>query len=207
MAAFMKTFNFQKTFLAVIAAAGLALSTLNVVAQNSPVNTAPSLAYGVPQILQLAQAKVGDDTIIAYIRNSGNNYGLDANQIIYLRQQGISDNVITAMLSQPKIAPAQPATQPQTSSAAQPSATYAPPATAYVQTAPSPTVYVIPDTQTYYYDAYYAQPYYYPCYAWPYPAVSFSFGVGGGFRGGFHGGFHGGGFHAGGSHGGGGWHH
>src|ERR1039457_306974 len=112
----MKTKNFAKPLLAAVA--GLVLLAGNVLAQNSPTIAAPPLSYGVPQILQLAQAKVGDDTIIAYIRNSGNNYGLDANQIIYLRQQGISDNVITAMLSQPKIAsaPAQPATQPQNSS-------------------------------------------------------------------------------------------
>ena len=39
---------------------------------------------------------------MAYIKNSGNSYGLNADQIIYLRQQGVSDAVITAMLNQPK---------------------------------------------------------------------------------------------------------
>jgi hypothetical protein len=71
----------------------------------------------------------------------------------------------------------------------------------YVQPVPSSTVYVIPDTQTYNYDAYYYQPYYYPYYGgWYYPPVSFSFGFGGGYRGGW-GGYHGGwgGYH-------GGWH-
>jgi hypothetical protein len=197
----MKTKILTKPLL--VAVAGLVLLTGNVLAQNSPATAAPTLSYGVPQILQLAQAKVGDDTIIAYIRNSGNNYGLDANQIIYLRQQGISDNVITVMLDQRKVAsaPAQPATQPDYSSTAQASTAYAQPTTAYAQTAPSSTVYVMPDTQTYYYNAYYAQPYYYsyyPYYGWSYPAVSLSFGFGGGFHG-----FHGGGFHGGGFHG---WH-
>jgi hypothetical protein len=191
----MKTKFFTRPLLAAVA--GLILLAGNVPAQNSP-TAAPTLSYGVPQILQLAQAKVGDDTIIAYIRNSGNSYGLDANQIIYLRQQGISDNVITAMLDQRKgaSAPAQPATQPDSSATAQASTTYAQPAATYAQTAPSSSVYVMPDTQTYYYNAYYAQPYYYPYYpyyyAWPYPAVSLSFGFGRGFYGGFHGGgFHG----------------
>ena len=112
----MKTSNFQKLFLAIVAV-GLALSTMTVAAQNSPVSAAPPLSYGVPQVLQLAQAKVSDDTIIAYIHNSGNSYGLDANQIIYLRQQGISDNAINFMLNQPKAAsaPAQPAAQPENS--------------------------------------------------------------------------------------------
>ena len=180
----MKTLNFQKSFLAVAIAAGLAFSILSAGAQNSPA-AAPQLSYGVSQILQLAQAKVGDDTIIAYIHNSGNGYGLDANQIIYLRQQGISDKVINVMLSQPKVAsaPAQTATQPDNSSTAQTSTAVAQPTTTYVQTVPSSTVYVMPDTQTYYYNAYYAQPYYYPYYAWPYPAAVFSFGFGGGFHG------------------------
>jgi hypothetical protein len=198
----MKTLNFQKSFLAVAIAAGLALSIMTAGAQNSSGTAAPQLSYGVSQIVQLAQAKVGDDTIIAYIRNSGNSYGLDADQIIYLRQQGISDNVINVMLSQPKVAsaPAQTATQPDNSSAAQTSTAVAQPTVSYVQTVPSSTVYVMPDTQTYYYDAYYVRPYYYPYYAWPYPAVSFSFGYGGGFYGGFRGGFHG-------AYHGGGWHH
>ncbi len=191
----MKTKNFAKLLLAVVA--GLALLAANVLAQNSPTATAPQLSYGVPQVLQLAQAKVGDDTIIAYIKNSGNGYGLNADQIIYLRQQGVSDNVITAMLNQPKVAaaPAQPATQPDNSSTAQASTSYAQPTTTY--SVPSSTVYVIPDTQTYYYDSYYAQPYYYPYYAWPYPAVSLSFGFGGRWGGGY---YHGGGFHGGGGH-------
>jgi len=64
---------------------------------------APHLDYGASQVLQLAQAKVGDDTLISYVKNSGNSYSLGADQIIYLRQQGVSDAVITAMLNQPKI--------------------------------------------------------------------------------------------------------
>jgi hypothetical protein len=199
----MKTKNLIKPLLAAVA--GLALLAGNIPAQNSPATAAPQLSYGVSQIMQLAQAKVSDTTIIAYIQNSRNSYGLDANQIIYLRQQGISDNVITAMLNQPKVAsiPVQPATQPGNSYTAQASTASTQPATAYVQSAPPSTVYVMPDTQTYYYDAYYAQPYYYPYYGWPYPGVALSFGFGGRWGGG---GWHGGGFHSGGFHGG-GWHH
>ncbi len=191
----MKTNHFTKPLLAAIA--GLALLAGSVLAQNSPPAAAPQLAYGVPQILQLAQAKVSDDTIIAYIHNSGNSYGLNADQIIYLRQQGVSDNVINVMLNQPKTAAVTaPAAPPDNSYQAQAPASYAPaPTTTYVQSAPS-AVYVVPNSQAYYYSGYYAQPYYYPYYAWPYPAVSLSFGFGGGFHGGFHGGgFHGGGWH------------
>ena len=192
---------------AVMAIAGLALSASTVLAQDSSakntVQTAvvnasvPQLTYGVSEILKLAQAKIGDDTIIAYIKNSRNSYGLDANQIIYLRQQGISDAVVTAMLNQPApglavATPTSPAPQPVAASTATTAsgstATVAPTVT-YVQT--------MPDT-TYYY-----QPYYYPAYPW-YPPVSFSFGWGWG-GGWYGGGWHGGGGHGGGGHGG--WHH
>ncbi|MGA8181073.1 MAG: hypothetical protein WB792_13510 [Desulfobacterales bacterium] len=48
------------------------------------------LSYGMPQVLQLAHAKISDSTIIAYIQNSGTVYNLDASQIVYLKQQGVS---------------------------------------------------------------------------------------------------------------------
>jgi len=190
----MNTRNLQK-MLAVMAIAGLALSASTALAQNSTtvaqpaaINASvPQLSYGVAQIVQLAQAKVSEDTIIAYVKNSGNSYGLTVDQIIYLRQQGISDAVITTMLNQPKpavatvAAPTTPAPQPEASSTAATesgstittasgsTATVVPTVT-YVQTAPATT--------------YYSQPYYYP-YVW-YPPVAFSFGWGWG--GGWHGG-------------------
>ena len=106
----MKT-NYSKKLAALLAVAGVALSASLTLAQDASATDtaslattapAPHLAYGVSQIIQLSQAKVGDDTIIAYIRNSGNSYGLTADQIIYLQQQGVSTAVINTMLSQPK---------------------------------------------------------------------------------------------------------
>jgi uncharacterized membrane protein YgcG len=226
---FMKTRNLQMLPLTIAALAVLALTAGNAMAQNSPtsattvappaaaVQAVPQLSYGVPEVLQLSQAKVSDSVIINYVQNSGNNYGLNAAQIIYLKQQGISSDVINAMINQ-RSQSAQPAptsqsysadaNTPQTTTATQPAVTY-------VQSVPTSSVYVIPDSQTYYYNnwLYYHNPYYgyYPAYYYPYPAVSVSFGWGGGwggYRGGWHGGGHDGGFHGGGgSHGGGGWHH
>jgi hypothetical protein len=210
----MKIPHVQKS----LAVAAAFLLATNLVAQDSTATAtaatpttasnqaAPQLSYGVPQVLQLSQAKVGDDTIVAYIKNSGTIYSLDASQIIYLRQQGVSDRVVTAMLGQRNnVAASSTQTAAQASAqndstSAQTSTAVAQPTVTYVQTVPSSSVYVIPDTQTYNYDAYYYQPYYYPYYAWPYPAVSLSFGFGGRWGGG---GWHGGGFHG----GGGGWHH
>lgn len=231
----MKSLDFQKPRLTLVAFTALALAAGNALAQDSSTSStsttaaqpaatrqaAPQLSYGVSDVLQLSKAKVSDGTIINYIRNSGNNYGLNAAQIIYLRQQGVSDAVINAMLdehSQTAQAAATVTTAPPAASTTynnQTSTAVAQPTVTYVQTVPSSSVYIIPDTQTYNYDNwyYYRAPYYgyYPYYGygWPYPAVSVSFGWGGGwggYWGGYHGGWHGGGYHGGGYHGG-GWHH
>ena len=204
----MKIRTVSRLFPVLTITAVLALAARNVAAQDtttSAAQTAPvPLSYGVSQIIQLSQANVSEGTIVNYIQNSGSSYGLDANQIVYLKQQGVSDAVINTMLNQPRPV-ATPVNYPAAGSAptaivvTQPTVTYAP--------APSSTVYVIPDTQTYGYYAYgyrpYGSRYYYPCYNpvyYNYPGVSFSFGFGGGYRGGWGGGYRGG------YHGGGGWH-
>lgn len=181
--------------------AGLTLSALTLPAQNASAPNAsqpavagaptPQLSRDTSQILRMARANVGEPTIIAYIKSSGNSYGLDADQIIYLRQQGISDAIITTMLSQPHppalvSTPMTPAPQPPASIPAPATVvtSAAVPAVTYVQTVPPPPYY-------------YYQPYYYPYYpsysVFPALSLSFEWGSGGG--------------HGGGWHGGGGWHH
>jgi uncharacterized membrane protein YgcG len=238
----MKTGNLQRSFLAVTAMTTLALTTGNAAAQEPTAapaaqpaaagQPAPELSYGVPQVLQLVQAKVSDPIIVNFIQNSGTIYALQANEIVYLKQQGASDAVLNAMLNQrsrlaasseaaPTAAPSATASYAPAASTTQPVATYAAPAQ-------SSTVYIIPDTQTYRYNAWYygATPYYYyPNYGGYYgwPAVSLSFGWGNnnysGYHGSYYGGYHGGGgsYHGGGGgghppsgggyHGGGGGHH
>jgi len=197
----MKTSHFSTSIVALSIAATFAGSVFAQDASTVPA-PAPQLSYGVPQIVQLSQAKISDATIIAYIQNSGNSYGLNANQIIYLRQQGVSDAVINTMLNQPKPASSAPAQSAQQNYSADVSTAVAQPTVTYVQSVPSSTVYVIPDTQTYRYNSYYFHPYpyydgFYSPYYPGYPAVTFSFGFGG-----YHGGYYrGGGYH------GGGWHH
>jgi len=193
----MKTTQMQK-MLVVLVVAGLTWSASKVLAQDSSDTntvqpaasnaTAPQLAYGVSEILRLKQAEVGDDTIIAYIKNSGTSYGLNADQIIYLRQEGVSDAVVSTMLNQPKPGAAV-ATLPtvalppaaSTANSGQVSTATVAPTVTYVQTAPAPIYYYSQP----YYNPYY-NPYYYPAYGW-YPPVSFSFGWhGGGGHGGWH---------------------
>jgi hypothetical protein len=199
----MKTQVF-KNVLRLVVIGSVCLGTMNAWSQapTSAPAAAPWLPYGVPQILQLEQAKVGDQTIVAFIQGSGNSYNLNADQLIYLRQQGLSDDVLTAMLRQPKagVAPASgvstavpmPQTAPPmvTDTSAQP----------YVAPDPASVVYTQPN---YYYNSY---PYYSGySYGWPCPVGYISpgwcgwyggrfyynrgFGYGGGFVGGGHVGF------------------
>jgi len=210
--------NYLKTVMAIAALGGMTLSAPMVLAQDASAlaatNTSapasvptasatPPLGYGVSQILQLSQAKVSDDTIIAFVKNSGNSYGLSADQIIYLQKQGLSSAVITAMLNQPRPgalastpAPAMTATDvPAPASPAPAAPDYTQSATSTATVAPAVTYVETQPATTYYYPYYYSYgyPYYYPAYGY-YPGVSVSLGWG---RGG--GGWHGGGFR-------GGWH-
>ncbi len=201
--------------LAGLVCAGLVLSGAAALAQNNS-TAGPQMVYGVPQIIRLSQATVSDDTIIAYVKNSGLSYSLTADQIINLRQQGVSDAVITAMLNQPKTetsAYTPTASAPQlvassdSANTADTTPLYSPRQsdqnpTATASTQPVPTATAAPSVtyvQTapapvYYYAQPYYQPYYYPSYAW-FPPLSLSFawgsgGHGGGYYGGWHGGWH-----------------
>ena len=63
-------------------------------AQSAPANQSPQLQ----EIVKLTQAKMGDDVILAYIKNSGASYNLSADDILYLNTQGVSQPVISALL-------------------------------------------------------------------------------------------------------------
>jgi len=162
--------------------------------------TAPvQLSAGAWDVLKLVRSKIGDDTIIAFINNSGQPYNLGASEIIYLREQGASDRVTAAMLNQPSKAPVNTTTPSATvwSAPSQPSVDSTTTATA-TTSATAPTAYVQqPST------AYVAQPapaysYYYPYPAygysyWPPVSLSFGFGFGGYYGGHYYHGGHGGG--------------
>jgi hypothetical protein len=195
----------------------LALFTRVAVAQNSNTatpqapeaaassKTAPAqLSYGVPDVLKLTKAQVSEDTVVSFVRNSGTSYNLSVSEIIYLRKEGVSDHVLTAMLEQhQRLTDVAARTTPQptpTEGNAQPAQVVTQPATTYVTSAPS-TVYVARSSPPIYYPYYDYYPYYGGYYYPYYPALSFSFGFGNYYH---HGGYHhGGGYHGGGSHGGG----
>ncbi|HTV42401.1 MAG TPA: hypothetical protein VMF08_17670 [Candidatus Sulfotelmatobacter sp.] len=89
------------TLMAIVITGCLAIGTCAAQA-DAPyaVSTAPQQANSVTDIIRLSQAKVSDDAIINFIKNSGDSYHLDAGQIIYLKNEGVSEPVIDAMLRQ-----------------------------------------------------------------------------------------------------------
>ncbi len=185
--------------------------TVSVGEASTPRSIPVNLSPGVLDILKLSRAAVGDDVIIAFVMNSGKSYDLSASQIVYLKQEGVSDRVSAAILAQrmrpeQQVVAASASTPPAAASVAPQPANSSVPSVQPVPTYQElPTLSVSPSTvymtpypaAPYFYDAY--GPYYYGGY-WGYPSPSLSFSIG---IGGYRGGFGGGGFHGGGGHGGG----
>ena len=61
----------------------------------TPVNLPPVPA----EVLRMSQAGMGDDVITSYIQKSDNPYTLDADQIIYLHDLGISSEVLNTLVN------------------------------------------------------------------------------------------------------------
>jgi len=196
------------------------VSTLNSAGTAPTTETAPvQLSVGVWDVLKLVRSHVEQGTIVAFVNNSDQNYHLGVPELLYLREQGVPEAVLTAMQNKAPIpaalAPSVWAAlgQPTDSSAAAPppAVTSAPAAASSIATAaayvqPS-TVYVAPPAPTYRY--YYPDYGYYPGYYYPPVSLSLGFGFGFGSFYGSHGcysghGYYGGhgGYHGGGSYGG-----
>jgi len=200
--------------------AGLAMAglTASLAAQDAVTATAPTptqvsaatpnLSPAALQVLQLAQAKVGDGTILAFVKGSPASYHLDAPAIIYLRQQGISDAVLTAMLTPPPSLAVTNLPQPALAPVPQPTTPAPVPETADVATSQAPDTTVVDPPQASFIETppddppVVYQPVYTPYY---YPPVIYSVGIYGAYHGGGNSGYHGGGnggYHGGGSGGG-----
>src|ERR1051325_3170117 len=61
----------------------------------APTNISPAAA----EVIRLAESGVGDDVVLAYIQNSQTTFDLGADEVLYLRDVGLSSAVITAMLN------------------------------------------------------------------------------------------------------------
>jgi hypothetical protein len=64
-----------------------------------PAAAAPALSANAAEVVRLAEAGTSDEVVLAYVQNSTATFDLSADQILYLRDIGVSSPVITAMLT------------------------------------------------------------------------------------------------------------
>lgn len=72
-------------------------------AQSSATN-APGLSPDLQEVVTLSHEQMGDEVITNYIRSTGKSYQLTADQIIYLKNQGVSSPVLSALLQTASLA-------------------------------------------------------------------------------------------------------
>src|SRR6185503_15281531 len=148
--------------------------TAPAVSPAEPSEPAVQLPGGVEDILKLTKNKVPDDITLAFIESSGLHFKLSAAHILELRNAGVSDQVLLAVLKQPSAptepaaASASPAWSPMPAySAPQPDATVAPEpvyATAGYGPSYSYASYSYPSYASYSYPYCYGS---YPCSSYP----------------------------------------
>lgn len=94
----------------------LAVAVVSILAARGQTTAEPTaagevnLAPPVAEVIHLAEANTSEDVIIAYVQNSPASFNLSADQILYLRDIGITSPVITAMLSRDAALKNQPQT-------------------------------------------------------------------------------------------------
>jgi len=152
------------------------------------------LAPALEEVVKLSKAGVSDAVTLAYVQTSGMSYSLNAQDILRLQEQGVSPQVVTAMLE--RNGEVRRATEAVNQAQAianaskpQPTATATPPPV--VETAPASTVSVtyFGSRPVSYYPSYaYYGPglgYYYPAYYAPryygYGGPRIAFGIGFGY--------------------------
>lgn len=73
------------------------LSTCDILRAQTPPDSSSAVSPDLQSVVKLYQSHVGDDVVIAYIKNSGKPYQLSTDDIIYLVKQGVSKDVINAL--------------------------------------------------------------------------------------------------------------
>ena len=105
----MKSDNFMKNiiFRGLFVALGL-LARVGTAQEPYPAPAPPpgqatavqaNLSPGAAEVVRLAQSGVTEDVVLAYIQNSQATFNLAADDVVYLRDVGLSSPVITAMLN------------------------------------------------------------------------------------------------------------
>ena len=106
---------------------------------NRPSNSTIGLTPELQEVAALAHNRTSDENIIGYIRNSGKNYRVTANDIVILTKNGVSQNVIGALMQQPAPAVETPAPVPPPAPVAPAAAPAPTPVIVNVNNAPAPT--------------------------------------------------------------------
>ena len=170
----------------------------------APATHAQLLPFGASEVVKMHQGGLGPDVITGYVNNTQSPFRLNADNIIYLHQIGVPQEVITAMIQRDGQLQRESAAAQQAAPAYAPVAAAPAPAPMIVPATPAPVVtYAAPQVYPVYPDYGYG----YPAYGYAYPDYGPTIVVGGpwwgwgwggggfrhgGFRGGFHGGFRGG---------------
>ena len=72
--------------------------------------TSPPPGPSLAQVQAMVQAKVSDSVIVSQIQNSSTRYSLTADQIIQLKNAGVSDTVLNALINTASKPPVQTTT-------------------------------------------------------------------------------------------------
>ena len=86
-------------------------ATTAATASSASDTTQAKWPYGVEDVVKLSRAQISEDVTLNYVQNAGTIYNLGPKDIVALRNEGVSDKVINAMLDQRKNVPADVANQ------------------------------------------------------------------------------------------------
>jgi hypothetical protein len=107
-----------------------------------------NISAATADVVKLSQSGVGDGVVLPFVQNTQSPFNLSADDMVYLRDIGVSEDVITAMINHDHGAPGQPA-QPSNNQAILAQATAA---QAQVSEATGSYSSDAPEDATYYYD-------------------------------------------------------
>lgn len=85
---------------AVVSASEPAEEPVEATPEPKPFPPARTLSPGVAEVVELAQARVSEPVMLEYIRAATNRLEIGAEDLVYLRDIGLSDPVLTAMMEQ-----------------------------------------------------------------------------------------------------------
>ena len=126
----------------------------------------PALPEPVREVVEMARSNVGESVLLEFVKNSSNPFDIKPEEIVYLKDIGVPETVVTAMIkrtaelrSQGVAAESATSTAQGAAPAEQPPAVpadqsaYATTVTPTAETAPPPPVAPPPVTENYYYSA------------------------------------------------------